>query len=293
MTGAPGRSAELYRVGVVGCGLMGSGIAELCARVGLDVLVAVRSPASVPVRRQELRTSLDRLVGKQRMTEAERDDALARIRFTTDLTDLADRQLVIEAIKEDKAAKCDLFATLDEIVEDEEAVLASNTSSLPIMGLAAATGRPEHVLGMHFFSPAQVIPLVELVPSLYTHEGVVARAEKFLADVLGKEVIRSTDRSGFLVNALLVPYLVSAIRMLENGHGSAEVIDKAMVRGCSHPVGPLKLADLIGLDVIASVSDALFKEFKEPLYAPPPLLMRMVDGGRLGKKTGQGFYVYG
>jgi len=247
----------------------------------------------VAPRLKELRAAFDRSVSKRRMTEAERDDALARIRFTTDLPDLADRHLVIEAIREDKAAKTELFAALDKIVEDHEAVLATNTSSLSIMSMAAATGRPEHVLGMHFFSPAQIIPLVELVPSLHTDESVLARVETFATDVLGKEAIRSTDRTGFLVNALLMPYLISAIRMLENGHQSPEVIDQAMVRGCSHPVGPLRLSDLIGLDVVVSISNALFEEFKEPLYAPPPLLVRMVEGGRLGKKSGQGFYAYG
>ncbi|MEV3910343.1 3-hydroxybutyryl-CoA dehydrogenase [Streptomyces canus] len=281
------------RVGVVGCGLMGSGIAELSAQAGYDVRVAVSSKDSLTAGRKRILASLDRAVRAERIGAAERDEVLGRISFTTDLIDLADRQLVIESIAEDKAAKVELFALLDKTLEDPEAILASNTSSLSITTMASATGRPEQVLGMHFFSPAQRIPLVEIISSLHTAESVLARAEEFVAAGLGKQAIASTDRTGFVVNALLIPYLLAAVRMVESGFASAETIDRGMTLGCSHPVGPLKLADLVGLDVLRSVADALYDEFKETLYAPPPLLTRMVASGFLGKKAGRGFYRYG
>ncbi|WSQ13119.1 3-hydroxybutyryl-CoA dehydrogenase [Streptomyces sp. NBC_01231] len=281
------------RVGVVGCGLMGSGIAELSALAGYDVRVAVSSRQSLTAGRSRILASLDRAVGAERLGGAERDEALGRISFTTDLIDLADRQLVIESIAEDKAAKVELFTLLDKTLEDPEAILASNTSSLSITTMASATGRPEQVLGMHFFSPAQRIPLVEIISSLHTAESVLARAEEFVTAGLGKQAIASTDRTGFVVNALLIPYLLAAVRMVESGFASAETIDRGMTLGCSHPVGPLKLADLVGLDVLRSVADALYDEFKETLYAPPPLLTRMVESGLLGRKAGRGFYRYG
>ncbi|ONK11251.1 3-hydroxybutyryl-CoA dehydrogenase [Streptomyces sp. MP131-18] len=288
--GADGSDVE--RVGLVGCGVMGTGIAEVCARAGRDVRIVARSPASAERGRQRLTASLDRAVTSGRLTAQGREQALGHVTFGTALTDLADRQLVVETVREDRAVKRELFAALDGIVRDPEAVLASNTSSLSITALGATTGRPGRVLGMHFFSPAQVIPLVELIPALHTEEAVMARAESFVAGVLGKEAIRSVDRTGFTVNALLVPYVVSAVRMVESGHAEPEVIDRGMVLGCSHPMGPLRLADLIGLDVIALVAGALYEEFKEPLYAPPALLTRMVEGGLLGRKSGRGFYVY-
>ncbi|MPY57000.1 3-hydroxybutyryl-CoA dehydrogenase [Streptomyces spongiae] len=281
------------RVGVVGCGLMGSGIAELSALAGYDVRVAVSSRSTPAAGRSRVAASLDRAVRAERIGAAERDEALGRISFTSDLLDLADRQLVIECIAEDKDAKVELFALLDKTVEDPEAILASNTSSLPITTMASATGRPEQVLGLHFFSPAQRMPLVEVISSLHTAESALARAEEFVTVGLGKQAIPSTDRTGFVVNALLVPYLLAAVRMVESGFASAETIDRGMTLGCSHPMGPLKLADLIGLDVVRSVADALYDEFKETLYAPPPLLTRMVESGFLGKKTGRGFYRYG
>ncbi|WP_406161579.1 MULTISPECIES: 3-hydroxybutyryl-CoA dehydrogenase [Streptomyces] len=283
----------MERVGVVGCGLMGSGIAELSAQAGCDVRVAVSSKDSLTAGRKRILASLDRAVRAERIGETERDEVLGRISFTTDLIDLADRQLVIESIAEDKAAKVELFALLDKTLEDPEAILASNTSSLSITTMASATGRPEQVLGMHFFSPAQRIPLVEIISSLHTAESVLARAEEFVTAGLGKQAIASTDRTGFVVNALLIPYLLAAVRMVESGFASAETIDRGMTLGCSHPVGPLKLADLVGLDVLRSVADALYDEFKETLYAPPPLLTRMVASGFLGKKAGRGFYRYG
>ncbi|MFG2622738.1 3-hydroxybutyryl-CoA dehydrogenase [Streptomyces sp. NPDC048507] len=280
------------RVGVVGSGIMGTGIAELCAKAGLDVRVAVHSESSLTTAPRRLAASLGRGVTKGRLTAAERDAALARVSFTRDLGDLADRRLVIEAVPEDERVKTDLFATLDKIVEDPEAILATNTSSLPVVRLAAATARPHRVLGLHFFNPVPALPLVEIVPSVLTDAAVTARAQVFVRDVLGKDPVTAPDRAGFIVNALLFPYLLSAVRMVESGLATAEAVDRAMAQGCAHPMGPLRLADLIGLDTTVSIARALYEEFKEPLYAPPPLLLRMVEGGLLGKKSGRGFYPY-
>lgn len=280
------------RVGVVGSGIMGTGIAELCAKSGLDVTVVVFSESSLTTAPRRLTASLDRGVTKGKLDPAERDAALARVSFTRDLGQLADRHLVIEAVKEDEALKQDLFATLDKIVEDPDAILATNTSSLPIARLAAATRRPAQVLGMHFFNPVAVLPLVELIDSVLTAPAVSARAETFVRDVLGKKPVTSPDRAGFLVNALLFPYLLSAVRMLESGLADADTIDQAMTQGCSHPMGPLRLADLIGLDTTVSIARAMYEEYKEPLHAPPPLLLRMVESGLLGKKSGRGFHTY-
>jgi 3-hydroxybutyryl-CoA dehydrogenase len=282
----------IQRVGVVGCGLMGSGIAEVCARAGLDVVIREIDVAASESGRKRILGSLDRGLGSGKLTEAERDAAVARLAFTTDLSDLADRQLVVEAIAEDEGLKTEVFATLDRVVEDADAILASNTSSIPIMKLGISTQRPDHVVGIHFFNPVPVLRLVELVTSLMTSPETVTRAETFATDVLQKRVIRSTDRAGFVVNALLIPYLLSAIRMLESGFATAQDIDTGMVEGCSHPMGPLRLTDLIGLDTTLAVADSLYQEFKEPLYAPPPLLSRMVEAGLLGRKTNRGFYEY-
>ncbi|MEO6571684.1 MAG: 3-hydroxybutyryl-CoA dehydrogenase [Ilumatobacteraceae bacterium] len=283
----------IERIGVVGCGLMGSGIAEVCARAGLDVMVREVTEAAAESGRARLVKSLDRGLTAGKLTEAERDAAVARLGFTTDLGDLADRQLVVEAVVEDEAMKVDIFRQLDRLVTAEGAILASNTSSIPIMKLGTATGRPEQVIGIHFFNPVPVLKLVELVTSLMTGDDTLARSDAFATEVLHKRVIRSKDRAGFVVNALLIPYLLSAIRMMESGFASAEDIDTGMVEGCSHPMGPLRLTDLIGLDTTLAVADSLYTEFKEPLYAPPPLLSRMVDAGLLGRKTGRGFYDYG
>ncbi|MET7924140.1 3-hydroxybutyryl-CoA dehydrogenase [Streptomyces sp. NPDC005349] len=282
----------ITRVGVVGSGAMGAGIAEVSALAGMDVLVAVSREASLTTGRHRILASLDRSVAKGRLTPAERDAAVARIGFTMDLGELADRQLVVEAVREEETLKLDLFATLDKVVEDPEAVLASNTSSIPIMKLAGATNRPAQVIGTHFFNPVPAMSLVELVGSLHTSDATVDRAEAWVATTLGKQPIRSKDRAGFVVNALLVPYLLSAVRMAETGFATVEDIDQGMVLGCSHPMGPLRLTDMVGLDVVAAVADALYEEFKEPLYAAPPLLSRMVEGGLLGRKSGRGFYTY-
>ncbi len=283
---------SITRVGVVGAGQMGAGIAEVSARAGVDVKVFDASEALVTAGRERIAASLERAVGKGKLTEDERDTALANLTFTTDLKDMADRQLVIEAVIEDEGVKGKIFAELDEVIEDPDAVLASNTSSIPIMKIAAATKNPQRVLGLHFFNPVPVLPLVELINTLVTGDGAVARVEQFAAQTLGKQVVRCPDRSGFVVNALLVPYLLSAIRMVEAGVASVEDIDKAVVAGLSHPMGPLRLSDLIGLDTMKLIADAMFDELKDAHYAPPPLLQRMVEAGQLGKKTGRGFYTY-
>jgi 3-hydroxybutyryl-CoA dehydrogenase len=283
---------DIGRVGVVGSGLMGSGIAEVCARSGLDVLISEVNPDALDAGRHRIESSLARGVRSGKLTEPERDDALSRMKFTTDLGTFADRQLVIEAVVENEQAKTDVFTALDKVVEDTDAIFASNTSSIPIMKLGMATSRPHHVIGVHFFNPVPVLKLVELVPSLLTDETTKARAQAFVEGPLGKQVILSQDRAGFVVNALLVPYLLSAIRMLESGFASAEDIDNGMILGCAHPMGPLRLTDLIGLDTTKAIAESMYAEFKEPLFSPPPLLLRMVDAGLLGKKSGRGFYDY-
>jgi 3-hydroxybutyryl-CoA dehydrogenase len=284
--------SAIERVGVIGAGQMGSGIAEVCALAGVDVVVFETTEALLTAGRARLVKSFERGVSAGKITELERDRSMDKLRFTTELSDLADRQLVIEAVIEDEKIKAGIFSQLDEIIADPDAVLASNTSSIPIMKLGAATKNPGRVLGLHFFNPAPVMPLVELVSSLDTDRAAAARIEQFVATVLGKQVVRCFDRSGFVVNALMVPYLLSAIRMVESGFATVEDVDKAIVAGLSHPMGPLRLSDLIGLDTVKLMADKLHEEFKEPLYGPPPLLLRMVEAGRLGRKSGQGFYIY-
>ncbi|MDQ6797363.1 MAG: 3-hydroxybutyryl-CoA dehydrogenase [Actinomycetota bacterium] len=282
---------SIERVGVVGCGLMGSGIAEICARAGLDVVVREIDVEAISGGQARIQSSLDRARRRAKASDEEVEAALAHLRYTTDVGNLADRQIVIEAVSEYEPLKLEVFATLDKVVADD-AILASNTSAIPIMKLAMATGRPEQVVGLHFFSPVPVLKLVELVASLLTSAETIETIQAFAEDTLDKRVIRSKDRAGFIVNALLIPYLVSAIRMLESGFASAEDIDSGMVLGCNHPMGPLALADFIGLDTTLAAARSLYEEFKEPLYAPPPLLARMVEGGLLGRKTGHGFYGY-
>jgi 3-hydroxybutyryl-CoA dehydrogenase len=271
---------------------MGSGIAEVCARAGLDVVVREVDAGAVEAGERRIVKSLDRAAHNGKISEDERDVALSRLRFTTDVADLADRQLVVEAVVEDEGLKTEVFGQLDKVVADPAAILASNTSSIPIMKLGMATERPEQVVGIHFFNPVPVLRLVEVVVSLLTAPETVERSSRFAVDVLHKRVIRSQDRAGFIVNALLIPYILSAIRMLESGFASAEDIDTGMVEGCNHPMGPLHLADLIGLDTTTAVAQSLYEEFKEPLYAAPPLLSRMVEAGLLGRKAGRGFYDY-
>ncbi len=283
---------QIERVGIVGCGLMGSGIAEVCARAGLDVVVVDAGEVALNVGRERIESSLANAVRRGKLDIESQTRAFEAITFSADMNALADRQLVVEAVTEAEDLKTAIFRSLDETVEDPEAILASNTSSIPIMKLGMVTRRPEHVVGLHFFNPVPVLPLVELVSSLVTSPETTERAAAFATDVLGKHVIHSKDRAGFIVNALLIPYLLASIRMLESGFATAEDIDTGMVQGCAHPMGPLALTDLIGLDTTMAVAESLYKEFKEPLYAAPPLLSRMVEAGLLGRKSGRGFHTY-
>ncbi|MFJ5885745.1 3-hydroxybutyryl-CoA dehydrogenase [Kitasatospora cineracea] len=284
--------SDIARVGVVGCGLMGSGIAEVFARSGLDVLVSENSGEALELGRTRVTNSLETAVRRGKLSEEDRDAALARLSFTTELADFHDRDLVVEAVAEREDVKVAIFRTLDQVVTRRDAILASNTSSIPIVKLAAATTRAEQVIGLHFFNPAPVQKLVEVIPTLTTSAETTTRAEQFAVEALGKEPIRARDRAGFVVNALLVPYLLSAVRMFESGVATAADIDKGMEAGCAHPMGPLRLCDLIGLDTIVSIAESMYDEYKEPLYAAPPLLSRMVDAGLLGRKSGRGFYDY-
>ncbi|MFG2730314.1 3-hydroxybutyryl-CoA dehydrogenase [Streptomyces canus] len=282
---------HVTRFGVVGSGLMGSGIAEVAARHGLDVRVAEATPDAVEAGRRRITASLDQGVRRGKLTEEQRDQALARLSFTHDLGDLADRQFVVEAVAENRAIKTDVLRALDKTVEDSDAILATNTSSIPIVDLAIATERPGQVIGMHFFNPVPVQRLVELIPALTTSPDTMKRTRD-LTGQLGKEPIQAPDRSGFVVNALLIPYLLSAVRMVESGGARPEDIDRGMELGCAHPMGPLRLLDLIGLDTAQAVAESMYEEFKEPLYAPPALLRRMVTAGHLGRKSGRGFYTH-
>ncbi|MYS23162.1 3-hydroxyacyl-CoA dehydrogenase [Streptomyces sp. DvalAA-14] len=284
--------SDIQRVGVVGAGQMGSGIAEVFAKAGLDVRVADTTADALERGRGRLTGSLDKAAERGKISAADRDAALDRLTFTTDLGEFADRDLVIEAAVENEQVKTDIFVALDQVVTRRDAILASNTSSIPLVRLAVATSRPDHVLGIHFFNPAPVQRLVELIPALTTGSDTVKRAEHLVTEVLGKHAIRAQDRSGFVVNALLVPYLLSAIRMYESGIATREDIDNGMEMGCAHPMGPLRLSDLIGLDTVAAIADSMYREYKEPLYAAPPILQRMVDARRLGRKSGAGFYTY-
>jgi 3-hydroxybutyryl-CoA dehydrogenase len=278
-------------VGVVGCGLMGSGIAEIFARAGASVLVHEVNAEAAERGRDRLERSMHRAASAGKLTDDDLVAAMDRVSFGFDLEALAPADLVVEAANEDERIKTELFSRLDHIVENRDAVLASNTSSVPIMKLGTVTSRPAQVVGLHFFNPVPVLPLVEVVPSLLTSPDTERRVAQ-IADDLGKTVIRSRDRAGFIVNALLVPYLLSAVRMVESGYASAADVDAGMVNGCAHPMGPLHLADLIGTDTVAAIATSMYSEFKEPLYAPPPLLLRMVDAGRLGRNSGRGFFDY-
>jgi len=285
--------ATVERVGVVGGGIMGTGIAEVCLRTGLEVTLVEASAETAEAARERVRQSLARGVKRGKLEADEAEDAIARLICVDDLSAMADRSIVIEAVVEDQGTKAGVFDGLRQIVDDGDAILASNTSSIPIVQLAAASGdRGDHVLGLHFFNPVPVLSLVEIIPSLLTSEAVVSRARTFVTDRLGKDPIEAPDRAGFTVNALLIPYLLSAIRMFEQGLASAEDIDKGMVKGCAHPMGPLALADLIGLDTVMGVSETLYAEHREQLFAPPPLLRRLVSANMLGRKTGRGLYSY-
>jgi 3-hydroxybutyryl-CoA dehydrogenase len=284
------RAEDVRTVGVIGCGLMGSGIAEVVARAGQHGVVLETSDELVERGRQRIEISTLRAVERGRLDAEERESVLGRISLTTDVQDLADVDLVIEAATEDHDTKVGMFRRLDEVTKPE-VILASNTSSIPIADLGAATSRPDKVLGMHFFNPVPVMGLIELVRAISTSDDTMAFGRAF-GVVLGKTTVESRDRAGFIVNALLIPYLNGAIRMLEDGFATREDIDTAVHLGLNHPMGPLQLIDLIGLDTHLFIANVLFEEFKEPTYAPPPLLRRMVTAGRLGRKVGRGFYDY-
>ena len=283
---------DITRIGVVGAGQMGLGIAEVSARAGLAVVVVDVTEELVTAGRQRLEASLQRAVDRGKATTGDRDAALGRMEFGVDLEAMAGCGLVVEAVVEDPGVKVGVFSRLDVIVEDEAAILASNTSSIPIITLAKATGRPGQVVGLHFFNPVPVMNLVEIVPSLETSEETIRRVTDFASSGLGKETIRAVDRAGFIVNGLLAPYLVSAIRMYENGFATREDIDKGIALGLNHPMGPLTLCDLVGNDTVLAIADVLYEEFRDPAFAAPPLLRRMVEGGLLGRKVGRGFYEY-
>ncbi len=283
---------DVERVGVIGGGTMGSGIAEVCARAGIRTTVVEASPELLDAARGRIEGSMERAVSRARLEAELRDSAVEALSYEVDLDSLEDCDLVVEAVIENRDVKLDLFGRLDSLLGDD-AILASNTSSIPIVELGAGTGRPDRVLGMHFFNPATVQPLVELVRSATTSDETVERADHLASVQLGKTTIRCRDRAGFVVNRLLVPFLLQAIELLDTSDASPTDIDQGMKLGCAHPMGPLELCDLIGLDTIEAVAEVLYDEFHERFYAPPPLLRRMVSAGHLGRKTGKGFYDHG
>ncbi len=279
---------NIQRVGVAGCGLMGSGIAEVAARAGFDVVVSEVDENALEAGKSRIVKSMGRAVEKEKLSPEGRDEAWGRLSFTTSLTDMADRDLVIEAIVEDLAIKSELMGALDQLT-GPEAIFASNTSSLTITEIAAATSRPERVVGLHFFNPVPVMKLVEVVRTIATDEDVFDAAYGF-ARGLGKEPIKAKDNSGFVVNLLLVPYMLDSIRQLERGVASVEDIDKGMMLGTGYPMGPFLLCDFVGVDTTYRIAEIMFEEYREARYAPPPLLKRLVALGRFGRKTGKGFY---
>jgi 3-hydroxybutyryl-CoA dehydrogenase len=281
----------VHRVGVIGYGLMGSGIAEVVARVGIDVTVIEPSQDLLERGGARVEGSTGRAVERGKLTEADREGILGRIHGATDVAALADVDLVIEAATEDLDEKLSIMRSLDQVTRDE-VIIASNTSSIPIATLGAVTDRAERVIGMHFFNPPPVMGLVEVTPSLSTSEATLAFARAF-GERLGKSVVVAKDHAGFIVNRLIIPYLCAAIRLCDEGFASREDIDVSMTLGMNHPMGPLRLADFIGLDTVLLIAEVLYAEFRDPMYAPPPRLQRMVAAGTLGRKTGRGFYEYG
>jgi len=280
----------IERVAILGGGLMGSGIAESVARAGLPVVVRDVDRTAVGAARKRIDSSLERAEERGKVDAAEAERIRGAIDLTTELEEIADADLVIEAVPENAELKAGILSQVSGIVS-EQALIASNTSSIPIAQLAAGVTRPGRVLGLHFFSPVPVMKLIEVVVALDTSEETLASAREF-AERIGKRAIVTKDRSGFIVNMLLVPYLMAAVRMYEEGFASAEDIDEGMKQGCGHPMGPLTLSDFIGLDVLYAIGDSLYEEFKRTEYAPPPLLKRMVASGRIGRKAGRGFYEY-
>jgi 3-hydroxybutyryl-CoA dehydrogenase len=282
--------AEVRRVGVLGCGLMGSGIAEVCAKAGLETYVRELSDQLVEKGKASIRKSLDKAVEKGKLEAAARDAAFGKLQFTTNLAELKDCDLIIEAVTEDLALKNEMFGTLDQVCP-AHTIFASNTSSLTIADMAAATKRPDRVLGLHFFNPVPVMKLVEVVRTIATSEDAYRTAFEFVRKI-GKDPVEAKDASGFIVNRLLVPYMLDAIRCLEQGLASIEDMDKSMVLGTGYPMGPFTLSDFVGIDTLYRISEIMFEEFREQRFAPPPLLKRMVTMGYYGRKTKKGFYDY-
>jgi 3-hydroxybutyryl-CoA dehydrogenase len=281
---------EIKKVGVVGCGLMGHGIAQVCAQAGYDVAVREVDQQKLDTGLGKIGKQLSRGVEKGRMEQAQADEVSARIDGTLAYEDLADCDLVIEAITEDLDKKLEMWKELDQIVKDE-ALFASNTSSLGVVNQAAVTSRPEQFLGLHFFNPAQVMPLLEVVQAISTSTGALEAGFEF-GNSLGKTVVHAHDKTGFIVNRLLIPFLLDAIRAYEEGFGTIEQIDTAMKGGANHPMGPFELLDFVGLDTSHSVGEIMFEEYRERRFAPPPTLRKMVAAGYLGRKSGRGFYDY-
>ena len=283
----------IKRVGVVGGGQMGGGVAELTAKAGLPTVVREVPPEVAERSRAGIQKSLDRALERGKLDEAAHEAALGNLSFTTEIGDLGDCDLVVEAVVESFDLKAEVFRALDEVVASPDAVLATTTSSIPIIEIAMAPGRPARGSGMHFFNPAPVMKLVEVIPSVRTDPAVTDLITAFATDVLDKVVVAAKDRAGFVVNMLLVPYLNAAMRMYADGHATAADIDNGMKLGAAHPMGPLELSDMIGLDTMMLVAETLFAEYGDDFYQPPPLLRRMVAAGHLGRKTGRGFYDYG
>jgi len=280
----------ISRVGIVGSGIMGSGIAEVAAKAGFEVILRSRHGATAEAMVAALEKSLAKQVEKGRLEDAERDEVLSRVSATERLTDLADCDLVIESVVEDLAIKKELFAELDRVVKDG-AILATNTSTLPVVEMAVETGRPDRVCGVHFFNPAPAMSLVEIIRPLTASDETIEQVREF-ATSCGKTSVEVADRAGFIVNALLFPYLNNAVRLLESGTASRDDIDAAMKGGCNFPMGPLALLDLVGLDTSVAILDALYDEFRDPNYSAMPLLRRMLAAEHLGRKSGKGFYDY-
>ncbi|NMO03922.1 3-hydroxybutyryl-CoA dehydrogenase [Gordonia sp. TBRC 11910] len=278
-------------IGVVGGGTMGAGIAEVCAKAGSEVLVLETKQEFAGAASERIAKSIARGVAKGKISQDDADAAIARVRVTLDIEEFADRDLVIEAAPEIESLKAEIFGKLDTIVKPE-AILATNTSSIPVIKVATATQNPGRVVGVHFFNPVPVMSLVEIISTLLTAPETTQAVTEYVSATLGKTPVQAGDQSGFIANALLIPYLCQAIRMLDSGYATREDIDAAMTGGCGHPMGPLTLCDTIGLDICLAAAQSLYDEFAEPHYAPPPRLRRMVEAGLLGRKTGRGFYEY-
>ena len=283
---------NITRVGVVGGGLMGAGIAEVCARAGSEVTVVEADSDRAEAAYQRIVGSTGKAVARGKMLAEDQEQTLTRVSVNADLESLSESQLVIEAVSEVEDLKLHIFKRLDQIVDDRQAIFGSNTSSIPIARLAAATSRPEQVVGIHFFNPAPVMRLVEVIPAVTTSPETLRIVREYASAQLGKKVVLSRDQAGFVVNGLLTPYLMSAVRMLESGVATREDIDMAIKLGTNHPMGPFELADFIGLDTICEIGKVLYEEFKDPSAAPPPLLIRLVEAGWTGRKSGRGFYTY-